>query len=170
MWLIILSDQLPIVALVGSYPTNKLIGRGPLSRRHGLTAMPFLCSIAPAQRMRSYPAFPRAIPHRKVGHPRVTHPSATNRQTEVHPSVRLACVTHAASVCPEPGSNSPSSCVYAGVISSLRPKRTTPHDLSLNCCVEPLQTQSILPGSAGASRLAVPSSARRTAAAPQAYC
>ena len=42
VWLIILSDQLPIEALVGYYPTNKLIGhellvqrehasRGPLS-------------------------------------------------------------------------------------------------------------------------------------------
>ena len=30
MWLTILSDQLPIVALVGRYPTNKLIGRNPL--------------------------------------------------------------------------------------------------------------------------------------------
>ncbi len=28
VWLIILSDQLPIVALVGLYPTNQLIGRG----------------------------------------------------------------------------------------------------------------------------------------------
>ena len=27
VWLIILSDQLPIVALVGRYPTNKLMGR-----------------------------------------------------------------------------------------------------------------------------------------------
>ena len=27
VWLIILSDQLPVVALVGHYPTNKLIGR-----------------------------------------------------------------------------------------------------------------------------------------------
>ena len=27
VWLIVLSDQLPIVALVGHYPTNKLIGR-----------------------------------------------------------------------------------------------------------------------------------------------
>jgi hypothetical protein len=27
VWLIILSDQLPIVALVGHYPANKLIGR-----------------------------------------------------------------------------------------------------------------------------------------------
>ncbi len=27
VWLIILSDQLPIIALVGRYPTNKLMGR-----------------------------------------------------------------------------------------------------------------------------------------------
>ncbi len=28
VWLVILSNQLPIVALVGFYPTNKLMGRG----------------------------------------------------------------------------------------------------------------------------------------------
>ena len=28
VWLVVLSDQLPMVALVGHYPTNKLIGRG----------------------------------------------------------------------------------------------------------------------------------------------
>ncbi len=33
MWLIILSDQLPIIALVGHYPTNKLIGRSPIPLR-----------------------------------------------------------------------------------------------------------------------------------------
>ncbi len=33
VWLIILSDQLPVLALVGRYPTNKLMGRGPLFRR-----------------------------------------------------------------------------------------------------------------------------------------
>ncbi len=30
VWLIILPDQLPVVALVGRYPTNKLIGHEPL--------------------------------------------------------------------------------------------------------------------------------------------
>ena len=30
VWLIILSDQLPVLALVGRYPTNKLMGRGPI--------------------------------------------------------------------------------------------------------------------------------------------
>src|SRR5256885_2519005 len=32
MWLAILSDQLPVVALVGRYPANKLIGRETLHR------------------------------------------------------------------------------------------------------------------------------------------
>ena len=33
VWLIILSDQLPIVALVSRYLTNKLMGRGFIDRR-----------------------------------------------------------------------------------------------------------------------------------------
>ncbi len=33
VWLVILSDQLPVVALVGHYPTNKLMGRGLCLRR-----------------------------------------------------------------------------------------------------------------------------------------
>ena len=32
MWLIILSDQLPVFALVSHYLTNKLIGREPILR------------------------------------------------------------------------------------------------------------------------------------------
>ena len=39
VWLIVLSDQLPVDALVGRYPTNKLIGREPLLKRN-----PFLRS------------------------------------------------------------------------------------------------------------------------------
>ncbi len=30
VWLTILSDQLPVIALVSHYLTNKLIGRGPI--------------------------------------------------------------------------------------------------------------------------------------------
>ena len=30
MWLIILSDQLPVIGLVGLYPANYLIGRKPV--------------------------------------------------------------------------------------------------------------------------------------------
>ena len=33
VWLVVLSDQLPVDALVGRYPTNKLIGREPLPKR-----------------------------------------------------------------------------------------------------------------------------------------
>jgi hypothetical protein len=33
VWLIVLSDQLRIVALVGRYPTNKLMRRGPIPMR-----------------------------------------------------------------------------------------------------------------------------------------
>ena len=34
VWLIILSDQLPVLALVSRYLTNKLIGREPILERH----------------------------------------------------------------------------------------------------------------------------------------
>ena len=34
VWLIVLSDQLPVDALVGRYPTNKLIGREALPERN----------------------------------------------------------------------------------------------------------------------------------------
>ncbi len=33
VWLIILSDQLPVLGLVGHYPTNYLMGRRPFLRR-----------------------------------------------------------------------------------------------------------------------------------------
>ena len=61
-------------------------------------------------------SFPTVVPDLKAGHPRVTHPSATRReiqirncastQTSMGLLVRLACLRHAASVHPEPGSNS----------------------------------------------------------------
>jgi hypothetical protein len=34
VWLVVLSDQLPVDALVGRYPTNKLIGREPFPKRN----------------------------------------------------------------------------------------------------------------------------------------
>ena len=41
VWLIVLSDQLPIVALVGRYPANKLMGRGLIpDRRPKLPLVP----------------------------------------------------------------------------------------------------------------------------------
>ncbi len=40
MWLIILSDQLPVLALVGHYPTNKLMGRGLIFRHEASEKVP----------------------------------------------------------------------------------------------------------------------------------
>ena len=37
MWLAILSDQLPVVALVSRYLTNKLIGREPIPKRKSIS-------------------------------------------------------------------------------------------------------------------------------------
>ena len=65
--------------------------------------------------MRYYQPFPAVIPLYRAGYPRVTHPSAT-QSPDLHPKnpvrcfVRLACVRHAASVHPEPGSNSQIKC------------------------------------------------------------
>ena len=108
MWPITLSGRLPIVALVGRYPTNYLIQREPILRH-----LSFGISIMRSRHfMRYYRPFPDAIPLRRAGCSRVTHPSATQsyhysfRRNHKSSFVRLACVKHAASVRPEPGSNS----------------------------------------------------------------
>ena len=41
VWPVILSDRLPIVALVGHYPANKLMGRGLLLKRQVRRSLPF---------------------------------------------------------------------------------------------------------------------------------
>ena len=48
VWLIILSDQLPVVALVGRYPTNKLIGREPILKCQVRRSPAFLTAPAGA--------------------------------------------------------------------------------------------------------------------------
>src|SRR6185437_3861380 len=102
VWPDTLSGRLPVVALVGHHPTNKLIGRGPIPHRKSF----------PPQTMRFVvlygirPSFPSLS--RSAG--QITHVLLTRSPLE-YPrkglSVRLACVKHAASVRPEPGSNSP---------------------------------------------------------------
>jgi hypothetical protein len=114
VWLIILSDQLPIIALVSRYLANKLIGRGSLFRRLAaliatrcLIAM--LCGISSP--------FGELFPTRR----KVIHVLRT-RSPRAHPMycytglrVRLACVKHAASVRSEPGSNSRLKLVVSSV-------------------------------------------------------
>src|SRR6187401_917005 len=64
LWLAVLSDQLPIIALVSRHPTSELIGRRPLRRRASENA---LSSAAPqaTELMRNYPRFPGATPHQR---------------------------------------------------------------------------------------------------------
>jgi hypothetical protein len=95
VWLIILSDQLTIVALVGFYPANKLIVRRLLSRRIAALALGHHAVLAVVS---------HSCPPPGDRYLRVTHPSATDQGCPQ--SVRLACVKHAASVRSEPGSNS----------------------------------------------------------------
>ena len=67
LWLAVLSDQLPVIALVSRYLTNKLIGRRHLSKR--IAALPF----------RDNPVLDpisRAYPRLRGSYQRVTHPSA----------------------------------------------------------------------------------------------
>ena len=102
VWPDTLSGRLPVVALVGHHPTNKLIGRGPIPHRksfppHSMQSV-VLSGIRP-----SFPGLSRSAGQ-------ITHVLLT-RSPLVYPrrglTVRLACVKHAASVRPEPGSNSP---------------------------------------------------------------
>ena len=68
VWLIVLSDQLLIIALVGLYPTNKLIRRELFCRQIALFHQKVYGTLAAV----SYCYFP---PTGKFS--RVTHPSAT---------------------------------------------------------------------------------------------
>ena len=121
VWLIILSDQLRIVALVGLYPTNKLIRRRLIQSREALRS--------PAFTSRSY----AVLANLSISYPpqlgrfrRVPHPSATRHPQYCYcrAAVRLACVRHAASVQSEPGSNS-------SVKSRLRANQVKPLALKL---------------------------------------
>src|SRR5437899_8760590 len=50
VWLIVLSDQLPIVALVSLYLTNKLMGRGPIPMRR--PKLPLLAALMCGEHIR----------------------------------------------------------------------------------------------------------------------
>jgi hypothetical protein len=109
VWPIALSGRLPIIALVGRYLTNQLIGRRTLSLPQALRSPGFTFRI-PAER--SHAVLPllseRYSPQRgrfPTRYSPVCHASLAGH-------IRLACVRHAASVHSEPGSNSrfPSLC------------------------------------------------------------
>ena len=102
MWPYILSDRLLIVALVGRYPANWLIRRGSILYR--ITPFPYapcsakgLCGIS--SRFQLLSPCTGQVTHALLTRP----PLSFSRKKNF---VRLACVKHAASVYPEPGSNS----------------------------------------------------------------
>jgi hypothetical protein len=102
VWPDTLSGRLPVVALVGHHPTNKLIGRGPIPHRKSFPPQPMQAVVLSGIR----PSFPGLS--QSAG--QITHVLLTRSPLESLRralSVRLACVKHAASVRPEPESNSP---------------------------------------------------------------
>ena len=108
MWPFNLSVRLLIAALVSRYLTNQLIRREPIHQR-----------ISPLVSRRCLPNTLCGISSRfqllspsegQVAHALLTRPPLSYirsiRKLHQSNSVRLACVRHAASVHPEPGSNS----------------------------------------------------------------
>ena len=71
-----------------------------------------MCLHAMTHTIQYYPSFPKVILVLKVGYLRITHPFAMESKLPI----RLACIRHAASVNPEPGSNSPKK--YFGAFSA----------------------------------------------------
>ena len=111
MWPINLSVRLPIADLVGRYPANHLIGRESILQRIApLISVPcdsdMLCGIS--VRFQTLSPSVRQVTHALLTRPPLTFIPEGNQ------SVRLACVRHAASVRPEPGSNSLKNCIYSG--------------------------------------------------------
>ena len=107
MWPITLSGRLPIVDLVGRYLTNYLMGRELTPHRNSFTPVPcgtvVLCGISTCFQVLS-PCVGQ------IAHALLTRPPLKSnlpyRSASNLISARLACVKHAASVRPEPGSNS----------------------------------------------------------------
>ena len=107
--MIILSNHLTIVDLVSHYLTNYLIVHRPLPNRP--KALIRRSHAVLANLSTGYPSVWGAFPC-------VTQLSAARRQISFYPrklqeqdetlaAARLACIRHAASIHPEPGSNSP---------------------------------------------------------------
>ena len=103
LWGTFLSEPLPIVALVGRYPANQLIGREPIRRRHNFQDRT-MQSHLPSGISRRFHRLSPGNGH--VAHALRTLPPVAARVLLPRAAPRLACVKPAASVHPEPGSNS----------------------------------------------------------------
>ena len=109
MWPVTLSGRLLIVALVGRYPANWLIRRGSILYR--ITPFPYapcsakgLCGIS--SRFQLLSPCTGQVTHALLTRPPLSHKIFISEENQIECFVRLACVKHAASVHPEPGSNS----------------------------------------------------------------
>jgi hypothetical protein len=103
VWPVTLSGRLPVKALVGHYPTNKLIGREHIPHRKNFPPTPMQGQVISGISTHFWKL--------SLSEGQITHVLLTRSPLEypqVGLSARLACVKHAASVRPEPGSNSPS--------------------------------------------------------------
>ena len=115
LWGAFLSEPLPIVALVGRYPANQLIGREPIRRRRNFQYRAMRHNIPSGISRR----FHRLSPgNGHVAHALRTLPPVAARILLSRAAPRLACVKPAASVHPEPGSN---SSLYIHCISQFDP-------------------------------------------------
>ena len=103
MWGTILSDPLAIVALVGRYPANQLMARMAIPRRRSFTLTPHAGVGVNGVLIRLSAGYPPAGGrfHTRYAPVRRSPPGIAARAAP-----RLACVRPAASVHPEPGSNS----------------------------------------------------------------
>ena len=105
MWPFDLSVRLLIVDLVGRYPTNYLIRREPIFVRIAPLTYKRCLSYASCGISTSFPVLSPS--QRQVAHALLTRPPLTFFRSKLQNQfVRLECVKHAASVHPEPGSNS----------------------------------------------------------------
>ena len=104
MWPITLSGRLPIVGLVGRYLTNYLMGR-ELTPDRIAPLTPSSCDIVVLCGISS--CFQLLSPCLgQIAHALLTRPPLEHQDRSPNVPARLACVRHAASVRPEPGSNS----------------------------------------------------------------
>ena len=90
VWLVVLSDQLLIVALVGLYPANKLINHRPLRLRQALRS--------PAFTLRSYAVLANlsaGCPPQTDTFRCITHPFATRHQRASSLCCRSTCMCKA---------------------------------------------------------------------------
>ena len=113
MWPFNLSVRLPIVGLVGCYPANYLIGREPIFQRIApliIEPCGSIISCGISVLFKTLSPSERQVPHVLLTRPPLSI-SASIRKLPPKYSVRLACVRHAASVRPEPGSNSLKNCI-----------------------------------------------------------